>query len=197
MVAAGRTPNSDNLNLSAAGVRIDQRGFIIVNEHLETDSAGIYALGDVKGGPAFTHISYDDFRIIRENLINNNPKTISDRPVPYTLFLDPQLGRIGINEKEARRKNLEYLLAKMPMNYVARALEVNESRGFMKVLIDPVTEQILGAAILGMEGGEIMSMLQIAMMGQLPYTMLRDAIFAHTTLAESLNNLFAEVLPPD
>ena len=191
LVAAGRTPNTDWLNPAATGVQVDKKGFIPTNEKLETNVPGIYALGDVKGGPAFTHISYDDFRIIRTNLLENGNATIHNRLVPYTVFIDPQLGRIGLSETEARAKGGNIKVAKMPMNYVARALEVDESRGFMKAIVDAGTQQILGAAVLGLEGGEIMAMLEISMMGELPYTVLRDGIFAHPTLAESLNNLFS------
>jgi pyruvate/2-oxoglutarate dehydrogenase complex dihydrolipoamide dehydrogenase (E3) component len=190
LVAAGRVPNSDWLNLEAAGLQTDKRGNIQVNERLETNVAGIYALGDVKGGPAFTHISYDDFRIIRSNLLEHGNASIHDRLVPYTVFIDPQLGRIGLSESEARSTGRAIRVAKMPMNYVARALEVDESRGFMKAVVDAESGQILGCAVLGIEGGEIMAMLEVAMMGKLPYTVLRDAVFAHPTLAESLNNLF-------
>jgi pyruvate/2-oxoglutarate dehydrogenase complex dihydrolipoamide dehydrogenase (E3) component len=190
LVVAGRIPNTDWLNLEAAGIETDKRGFIRVNERLETNVPGIYALGDIKGGPAFTHISYDDFRIIRTNLLEHGNASIHDRLVPYTVFIDPQLGRIGLSESEARASGRAIRVAKMPMNYVARALEVDESRGFMKAIVDAESGQILGAAVLGIEGGEIMAMLEIAMMGKLPYTALRDAVFAHPTLAESLNNLF-------
>ena len=190
LIATGRVPNTDWLNLDAAGIRVDKRGFIEVNERLETNVPGIYALGDIKGGPAFTHISYDDFRIIRTNLIEKGNASIHGRLVPYTVFIDPQLGRIGLSETDARAQGRDIKVAKMPMNYVARALEVDESRGFMKAVVDAGTGQILGAAILGIEGGEIMAMLEVAMMGKIPYTVLRDAVFAHPTLAESLNNLF-------
>jgi len=191
LAAAGRVPNSDWLNLDAAGIQTDKRGSIQVNERLETNVPGIYALGDVKGGPAFTHISYDDFRIIRTNLLENGKASIRERLVPYTVFIDPQLGRVGLSETEARAHGHNIKVAKMPMNYVARALEVDESRGFMKAVVDAATGQILGCAILGIEGGEIMAVLQMAMMGKVPYTVLRDAVFAHPTLAESLNNLFS------
>ncbi len=190
LVATGRVPNTDWLNLDAAGIRVDKRGFIEVNERLETNVPGIYALGDIKGGPAFTHISYDDFRIIRTNLLEKGNASIHGRLVPYTVFIDPQLGRIGLSETDARAEGRDIKVAKMPMNYVARALEVDESRGFMKAVVDAGTGQILGAAILGIEGGEIMAMLEVAMIGKVPYTVLRDAVFAHPTLAESLNNLF-------
>ena len=191
LAAAGRVPNSDWLNLDAAGIQTDKRGSIQVNERLETNVPGIYALGDVKGGPAFTHISYDDFRIIRTNLLENGKASTRERLVPYTVFIDPQLGRVGLSETEARAHGHNIKVAKMPMNYVARALEVDESRGFMKAVVDAGTGQILGCAVLGIEGGEIMAVLQMAMMGKVPYTVLRDAVFAHPTLAESLNNLFS------
>jgi pyruvate/2-oxoglutarate dehydrogenase complex dihydrolipoamide dehydrogenase (E3) component len=190
LVAVGRVPNADRLNLGAAGIASDERGFIRTNDKLETNVAGVYALGDIKGGPAFTHISYDDFRIIRTNLIEKGSATIAGRLVPYTVFIDPQLGRVGMSETDAREQGRQPRVAKMPMNYVARALEMDESRGFMKAVVDAKTDQILGAAVLGIEGGEIMSQLQIAMMGKLPYTALKDGVFAHPTLAESLNNLF-------
>jgi pyruvate/2-oxoglutarate dehydrogenase complex dihydrolipoamide dehydrogenase (E3) component len=190
LTATGRTPNTDSLNVSAAGIATNERGFIKVNTKLETNVEGIYALGDINGGPAFTHISYDDFRILRTNLIEKGSATTENRFVPYTLFIDPQLGRVGITEEEARAQNKKIRVAKMPMNYVARALEVDETRGFMKAIVDADSSQILGAAVLGIEGGEIMTMLQLAMIGHLPFTALREATFAHPTLAESLNNLF-------
>ena len=193
LVAAGRPPNTETLDLAAAGIEKDKRGFIKTNERLETGVEGVYAIGDVKGGPAFTHISYDDFRIIRTNLLEGGSATIAGRLVPYTMFIDPQLGRIGSSEQEARDQGRDVLIAKIPMSYVARAIEMGETRGFMKAVIDAETERILGCAVLGIEGGEIMAMIQIAMMGDLPYTTLRDAVFAHPTLAESLNTLFSTV----
>jgi len=190
LIAAGRWPNTDRLNLSAAGVALDPKGYVKVNERLETNVPGIYAIGDVKPGPAFTHISYDDFRIVQANLLQNGHASIEDRPVPYTIFMDPQLGRVGLTEKEARAQGRSIRVAKLPMANVAHAIEFGETRGFMKAIVDAGTNQILGCAILGMEGGEVMSVLQVAMMGKLPYTVMRDGIFAHPTLAESLNNLF-------
>jgi pyruvate/2-oxoglutarate dehydrogenase complex dihydrolipoamide dehydrogenase (E3) component len=191
LTAAGRTPNTDKLNLAATGLQPDKNGFLPANERLETAVPGIYTLGDVKGGPAFTHISYDDYRIIRTNLIEKGNATIKDRLVPYTVFIDPQLGRVGLGEEEAKAQGRNFRVVKMPMNYVARAEEIDETRGFMKAIVDADTKQILGCTILGIEGGEVMAMVEIAMLGKLPYTTLRDAIFAHPTLSEALNNLFS------
>ena len=193
LAAAGRTPNTDRLNLAAAGVETDRRGYIKVDERLETTARGVYALGDVNGGPAFTHISYDDFRIIRTNLIEGGHATTTGRLVPYTVFIDPQLGRIGLTEQEARERGYNVGVATMPMDYVSRSVEVDESRGLMKAVVDVESRQILGAAVLGLEGGELMAMFEIAMIGRVPYTTLRDATFAHPTLAESLNTLFERV----
>ena len=189
--AVGRTPNTERLALEAAGVAVDGRGFVPVDERLATNVPGVYALGDVNGGPAFTHVAYDDFRVLRANLIEGGDRTTTGRLLPYTVYTDPQLGRVGLTEGEARGQGLAVKVASMPMASVARALEVDEPRGVMKAVVDAGTGLILGAAILGLEGGEIMSMLQIAMMGGLPYAALRDGVFAHPTLAESLNNLFA------
>ncbi len=186
----GRKPNTEDLNLAAAGIETDKQGNIKVNNKLETNVPGVYALGDVKGGPQFTHISYDDFRIIRTNLLESGNATTDERFVPYTVFIDPQLGRIGISETEAKDKSLDFRVAKLEMKSVARAIEMSETRGFIKAIVDANNKQILGAAVLGVEGGELMAMFEIAMMGKLPYTVLKDAIFAHPTLAESLNNLF-------
>lgn len=193
LLAAGRIPNTDGLGLDKTDVLVDESGFIQVNDRLETNVSGIFAAGDIKGGPAFTHIAYDDFRILKANILENGNLTTEDRIVPYVLFTDPQLGRVGMSENEARAKGLKILVAKMPMNYVARAIETEHTRGFIKAVVDVTSKQILGAAVLGMEGGEVMAMLQIAMMGKLPYTALRDGIFAHPTLAEALNNLFASI----
>jgi pyruvate/2-oxoglutarate dehydrogenase complex dihydrolipoamide dehydrogenase (E3) component len=193
LLAAGRTPNTDRLNLAAAGVAANKQGFVVVNERLETNVPGVWAMGDVKGGPAFTHISYDDFRILRTNLLQGGSATTVGRLVPYTVFTDPQLGRVGLSEAEARQQGRKVRVARMPMNYVARALEVDEARGLMKAVVDADSGQILGFAVLGIEGGELMAVVEMAMMGRLPYTALRDAIFAHPTLAESLNNLFTSL----
>jgi pyruvate/2-oxoglutarate dehydrogenase complex dihydrolipoamide dehydrogenase (E3) component len=191
--AAGRVPNTDMLQASATGLKLDERGFIPVDPRLRTNVEGVYALGDVHGGPAFTHISYDDWRIIRTNLLEGGNASTTDRQVPYTVFIDPQLGRIGVGEDEARAAGQRIRVAKMPMSSVARALEIDESRGFMKIVVDAETDQILGAAILGIEGGEIMAQIQIAMLGRLRYQVLQEGIFAHPTLAESLNNVFGSL----
>ncbi len=191
LVAAGTQPNTDALNLPAAGVVVDEGGFIRVNDQLQTSQPGIYALGDIKGGPAFTHISYDDYRIIRTNLLDGGSASTRDRMVPYTVFTDPQLGRVGLTETEARRQGYRVKTARLPMRSVARAIELDQTRGLIQAVVDMDTDKLLGAAVLGMEGGEIMAMLQIAMMGNLSYQALRDSTFAHPTLAEALNSLFA------
>jgi pyruvate/2-oxoglutarate dehydrogenase complex dihydrolipoamide dehydrogenase (E3) component len=146
----------------------------------------------VKGGPAFTHISYDDYRIVKQNLLEGDHATSVGRPVPYCIFTDPQLGRIGLSEREAHQQGRVVKVFTMPMTSVARAIETSQTNGLMKVVVEADTEQVLGAAVLGMEGGELMAMLQIAMMGQVPYTRLKEAVFAHPTLAESFNNLFRQ-----
>jgi pyruvate/2-oxoglutarate dehydrogenase complex dihydrolipoamide dehydrogenase (E3) component len=190
LLAAGRVPNSDQLNLAAAGVKVDGRGFITVDDRLQTNVGGVYALGDVKGGPAFTHISYDDYRIIRNNLLRAGQSSTKGRLVPYTVYIDPQLGRIGLTEQQARAQGRTIRVARIPTSWVARAVETAEPRGFIKAVVDAETRQILGAAVLAVEGGEIMSMLEIAMMGKLPYTALEDGVFAHPSFAEGLNTLF-------
>ena len=190
LLATGRVPATDALNPRAAGLALTERGFIQVNHRLETNVPGIWALGDVNGGPPFTHVAYDDFRVVRENLLGSGGASRADRMVPYTLFTDPQLGRVGLTETEARKRGLEIRVARLPMSRVARAVEMDETRGLMKAVVDAASHRILGVAVLGVEGGEIMSVLQVAMMGNLPYTAIRDGVFAHPTLAESLNNLF-------
>lgn len=190
LMAVGRAPNTDALNLPAAGVETDQRGYIPTDERLETNVPGIYALGDVRGGAAFTHISYDDFRIVRDNLTRGANRTVDERLVPYTVFTDPQLAHVGLSESQAREAGYDIRVARLPMDRVARAIETGETRGFLKAIVDADTDQLLGCTMIGVEGGEMMSMVQIAMMGELPYTALRDGVFAHPLFAESLNNLF-------
>lgn len=193
LIAMGRIPNSDTLNLSQAGIEQDSKGYIKVDPKLETNIPGIYALGDLKGGPAFTHIAYDDYRIMRDNLLMGLNRTALDRQLPYTVFIDPSLGRIGMTEVEARASKQPILVGKLPMAHIARAIEMDETQGFLKVIVDQRSGLILGAAALGIEGGEIASMLQIAMMGKLPYEKLKNGVFSHPTLAESLNNLFGDL----
>lgn len=190
LVAVGRTPNADALNVEAAGVSLDDAGHIQVNERLETSAPGLWAIGDVKGGPQFTHISYDDFRILRANLLEGGSRTTGDRNVTYTMFTDPQLGRVGLSETEARKAGHTVKVATLPMTEAARAIETAETRGLMKAVVDAETGQILGAAILAVDGGEVMGALAIAMIGQVAYPKIRDAVLAHPTLDESLNNLF-------
>ena len=194
--AAGRVPNTGYLDLGAAGVEVDKHGFVKVDEHLQTTNRDVYALGDVKGGAQFTHISFDDMRVVRRNLLTHansgEMASIQNRLVPYTVFMDPQLGRVGLSETDARKQypNRNLKVAKMPMAYVARALEMDETRGFMKAVVDADTKEILGFACLGIEGGELMSMVQLAMMGGMTYDELESAVFSHPCLSESLNNLW-------
>jgi len=193
LIAAGRAPQTESLQLNIAGVKTDDKGNVTVNDQLETNVKGIYALGDVKGGPAFTHIAYNDYTIVYRNLIEKAKLSIEGRPVPYCMFTDPQLGRVGISEKEAKEKGLDYLVAKIPMEQVARGIETGETLGFMKAILDRKTKEILGACILASEGGEIMSVLQMAMEGGITYDKIRYFVFAHPTYSESLNNLFMKV----
>jgi pyruvate/2-oxoglutarate dehydrogenase complex dihydrolipoamide dehydrogenase (E3) component len=190
LLAAGRTPNSEALNLAAAGLEADAHGFIPVNERLETAVPGIYALGDVKGGPAFTHISYDDYRIVAANLLEGGDRVTTGRQVPYTVFTDPELGRIGMTAQEAREAGHSVRVARMPAEKIARAYETGEKRGLIKAVVDKDSGQVLGAAVLAAQGGELAAMLQIAMLGNVPYTALRDGIWSHPTWSEGLNTLF-------
>ena len=190
LVAVGRTPNTAALRLEAAGIAADERGHIRVNERLETSVEGVYALGDVKGGPAFTHISYDDFRILRDRLLHGGARTTADRPVPYTVFTDPQLARIGLDERAARAYQGPTRVYTLPMSSVARAIELGETRGLLRAVVDDASDLLLGATVLGVEGGELLAVLQMAMLGGVSASTLREAVFAHPTLSESLNNLF-------
>lgn len=190
LIATGRAPATKALQLGKTGITPDEQGFIPVNEYLETSVPGIYALGDVKKGPAFTHISYNDYIVVAENILNKKNISIKHRPVPYCMFTDPELGRIGITEQEASEKGMAVKIAKLSMSKVARAIETGETRGLIKAVTDAKTGQILGAAVLSVSGGEIMTVLQMAMMGNIGYKQLRNAIFAHPLFSESLNNLF-------
>lgn len=190
LVAVGRRPDTEPMQLRRAGIGTTRGGFIKVNSKLATSADGVYAMGDVTGAPAFTHISYDDYRIARANLLENGRASRRGRIVPYTLFTDPQLGRIGITERDAIAMDIPHRVARLPMSRVARALETDETRGMMKAVVNWKNDRILGAAILGVEGGEVATMLQIAMMGKLPWQRLRDTPFSHPTWGEALNNLF-------
>ncbi|HEX5555418.1 MAG TPA: mercuric reductase [Chitinophagaceae bacterium] len=191
LIATGRTPNTDDLDLSKTGVRVDKKGFISVNDHLETTEAGIYALGDVKGGPAFTHVSYHDYIVVADHLFGKKDSSIRNRLIPYCLFIDPELGRVGLTEKEAGKRGLDFSVAKMTTSFIARAIETGETTGFVKAILDNNTKKILGVAVICAGGGELMSLMQIAMLGGLRYDQLRDTMFAHPTYAEAINNLFS------
>lgn len=192
LVAAGRTPNTDGIGLELAGVELTPQGFIKVNERLETTAPDVWAIGECAGSPQFTHIGFDDFRVIRDNLAGGNRVT-TGRQVPYCLFTDPELARIGLSETEAKAKGIPYRLAKIPMAADLRTRTLSETRGFMKALIDTESDRILGFTVFGVDGGEIMGAVQIAMLAGLPYTGLRDAVITHPTLLEGLVVLFSSV----
>jgi len=191
LVAAGRTPNTQGIGLELAGIELDARGYIRVNERLETTAPDVWALGDCAGSPQFTHVAFDDFRIVRDNLQGGNRIT-HNRLVPFCMFTDPELARVGLNESEAKSRGIAYRVVKMPMAAVLRTRTLSEPRGFMKMLIDAASDRILGMTVFGAEASELMSTVQTAILGQLPYTVLRDAIFTHPTAAEGLTVLLAD-----
>jgi len=193
LVATGREPDTTGLNTAVAGIGLDRHGFIQVNDKLETSIPGIYALGDIKGGPAFTHISYNDHLVLYKNLVEKGNESITDRPLIYCMFTDPELGRVGLSEKQAREKGLNIKVARLPMTSVARGIETGETRGLLKAVVDADSKKIIGASILAPEGGELMSVLQMAMLGGITYDVIRDNVFAHPTFSESLNNLFLKL----
>jgi pyruvate/2-oxoglutarate dehydrogenase complex dihydrolipoamide dehydrogenase (E3) component len=193
LVAVGRRPNTDDLGLESAGVGMDAKGFVNVNSRLETNVPGIYALGDVKGGPAFTHISYNDYQIIYANLVQGANLTTENRYVPYSVFTDPELGRVGLTEKEARAKSPTLKIGQVPMSSVARAIERGETAGLMKIVVDAQTDKILGASILATAGGELVQILGAVMLANAPYTVLKEAIYIHPTLAEGFWSLMEKV----
>ena len=195
LIATGRGPNTDSLALDKAGIETDKHGFIKVNGRLETNVPGVWALGDCKGGPAFTHISYNDFQIVYGNLIEGKNLTIENRLVPYCVFTDPQLGGVGLTEKEARAKGFKLKIGRCPMTYVARAIERGETAGLMKLLVDASNDRILGASILASEGGELVQILGTLMLANQPYTLLKGAIYIHPTLAEGFFALMEDVKP--
>jgi len=192
LAATGRTPNTAGIGLDVAGVELDARGYIKVNDRLETSAPGVWAIGECAGSPQFTHASEDDFRVIRDNLAGGNHST-RDRLVPSCLFTDPPLARVGLSEREARQRGIAVRVANVPMSAVLRTWTTGEADGFMKVLVEAEGDRILGFAMIGPEAGEVMAVVQTAILGRLPYTMLRDAILAHPTMAEGLNGLFDAV----
>jgi pyruvate/2-oxoglutarate dehydrogenase complex dihydrolipoamide dehydrogenase (E3) component len=195
LVATGRKPNTDDLGLAAAGVVTDARGYIKVNGRMETNVPGIWALGDVKGGPAFTHISYNDYQITYANIIEGKNLSIENRYLPYALFTDPQLGRVGITESEARASGRKFKMGTFPMSSVSRAIERDETAGMMKIIVDAQTDRILGAAILGSEGGETVQIIGAMIWADAPYTVLKGAVYIHPTLAEGFFGLMESVKP--
>jgi pyruvate/2-oxoglutarate dehydrogenase complex dihydrolipoamide dehydrogenase (E3) component len=195
LVAAGRTPNTAAIGLDKAGIDLDAHGYVAVNDRLETSAPEVWALGDCAGSPQFTHVSFDDFRVIRDNLAGSNRST-RDRLVPFCMFTDPPLARVGLSEAEAARRGISVRVAKLPMSVVLRTRTISETTGFMKALVDAQGDRILGFTMLGPEAGEVMAAVQTAMLAGLPYTGLRDAILTHPTMAEGLNALFASIPPP-
>ena len=189
LVATGRIPNTDGIGLELTGVELDVRGYVKVNEELQTTASGVWALGECAGSPQFTHVSFDDFRVVRDTLAGKK-RTTKNRLVPFCMFTDPELARVGLNEKEARSRGLAYRLCKLPMTANLRARTLSETRGFMKALIAKESDQILGFTMFGVEAGEVISVAQTAMLGEMPYTVMRDAIYTHPTIAEGLNVLF-------
>src|SRR5262249_20716072 len=194
LAATGRTPNTAGIGLDSAGVRLDERGYVQVNDRLETSAPGVWAIGECAGSPQFTHASEDDFTIIRDNLAGGS-RTTRGRLIPFCLFTDPPLARGGLSEAEARRQGVAVRVARLPMGAVLRTRTTGETRGFMKALVDARSDRILGFTMFGPEAGEVMAAVQTAMLAAMPYTGLRYAIFAHPTMAEGLSDLFAEVPP--
>jgi len=194
LVATGRTPNTDEIGLETAGVETTEHGFVKVDESLRTTASGVWAVGDCAGSPHFTHVAFDDFRVVKEILAGGR-RTTTGRQVPFCVFTDPEFSRIGLSESEAKRRGIAYRLAKVPMSVVLRTRTLSETQGFMKALIDVKSDQLLGFAVFGVGAGEIMAVVQVAMLGGLPFTALRDAVFTHPTLPEGLIPLFSSVPP--
>ncbi len=191
MVAVGRSPNTTGLGLESAGVNVNARGAIAVNDRLETSAANVYAVGDCNGGPLFTHASWDDYRILLANIVHGAGRGTAGRLMPYTLFIDPELGRVGLTEEQAVAAGYDVAVATLPANKIPRANTAGETKGLLKAVVDRRTDQILGCSLLCHSAGEVMSVVQMAMIGKVPYPQVRDTIFTHPTMAESLNLLFA------
>jgi len=194
LVATGRTPNTSGIGLEKAGVELTERGYIKVDERLRTTAPDVWAVGDCAGSPLFTHISFDDFRVIVSDITGGHRVT-TGRQVPFCMFTDPELARVGLSETEAKERGIAYRLAKVPMMAVLRTRTLSETRGFLKALIDTESDRILGITVFGVGAGEIMGAVQIAMIANLPYTALRDAVLTHPTLLEGLIPLFSSVKP--
>jgi len=192
LVAAGRTPNTAGIGLELAGVALDPRGFVAVNDRLETSAPAVWAVGECAGSPQFTHASFDDFRIVRDNLAGGHRST-RGRLIPYCMFTDPPLARVGLSEEDARRRGIAFRVAKLPIAAVLRSRTTSETRGFMKALVEAHGDRVLGFTMLGAEAGEVMTVVQAAILTSMPYTGLRDAIIAHPTMAEGLVTLFSKV----
>jgi pyruvate/2-oxoglutarate dehydrogenase complex dihydrolipoamide dehydrogenase (E3) component len=193
LVAVGRTPNSDSLNLAAAGVATNARGFIPVNDRLETNIPRIWALGDINGGPQYTHVALDDYRIVKANLIDGGNRSTRDRLVPSCLFIDPELAHVGLTETEAQQQGYAIRVAKLDASAILRAVTEGQTDGLMKAIIDTQTSRILGCSLLCREAGEVISTVQMVMQAQMPYTVLRDGVLAHPTMTEGLNMLFSKL----
>ncbi len=192
LIATGRTPNTDGLGLDQAGVELDARGYAVVDDRLQTTAHDVWAVGDCAGSPQFTHVAFDDFRVVRDAL-HGGPRTTRGRLVPFCMFTDPALARVGLNESEAKTRGITYRLATLPMAAVLRTRTLSEPRGFMKMLIDSGSDRILGFTAFGAEASELLATVQTAMLGGLPFTVLRDALFTHPTTAEGLTVLLAHV----
>jgi len=195
LVAAGRSPNTQEIGIEKAGVALDPRGFIRVNERLETTAPDVWAMGDCAGSPQFTHVAGDDFRIVKDNL-SGGMRSTRDRLVPYCMFTDPQLAHVGLSERDAQRQGIATRVAKLPMSAVLRTEATDETQGFMKAVLGRDDDRILGFTMIGAEAGEVMAVVQTAILAKLPYQTLRDAILAHPTMAEGLGSLFESVPSP-
>jgi pyruvate/2-oxoglutarate dehydrogenase complex dihydrolipoamide dehydrogenase (E3) component len=195
LVAAGRAPNTSDIGLKEAGVALDARGYVRVNDRLETTAPNVWAMGDCAGSPQFTHVAGDDFHIVRENLAGGTRST-RDRLVPYCMFTDPQLAHVGLSERDAQTNGIPVRVAKLPISAVLRPESTDETQGFMKAIVAQDNDRILGFTMVGAEAGEVMAAVQTAILAKLPYQTLRDAILAHPTMAEGLGSLLANVQPP-